>query len=96
MEVQDRLLRAYRERTAAAVALARMAIELGYKAGIGKDDNDSWDDEWRVVLYVDTPAGQVSWHIAPTDQDLLRDLPKYNGKWDGTFRSRDSSFCYWK
>lgn len=92
----DRLSRAYSERTAAAVGMARFALMCGYRAGVGKDGNEAWDDEWRVVLYVDTPAGQVSWHIAPPDQHLLAGLPEYEGDWDGTFRSRDGSFAVWE
>lgn len=89
---EDRLERAYTERAYAAVGMAKMALLAGYKAGIGKDSNENWDNEWRTVLYVDTPGGQVSWHIAPKDLHLLKDLPKYEEEWDGTFRSRDGSF----
>lgn len=91
----ERLKRAYSERTACAVAMARFALMCGFKAGVGKDSNLDWDDDWRVVLYVETPAGQVSWHIAPHDQHMLDGLPAYEGQWDGTFRSRDGSFCKW-
>lgn len=94
--LEARIARVYSERTAAAVAMARFALACGYTAGVGKDDNQSWDDEWRVVLYVDTPRGQVSWHIAPEDQPLLVGLPKYEGEWDGTFRSRDGWFSQWE
>lgn len=80
---------AYTERTIAAVLLAKAALAAGGKAGVGKDDNEDWDDEWRVVLYVDTPAGQFSWHIAPNDQHMLEDIPAYGGKWDGTFNSKN-------
>ena len=95
MTTPDRISRAYSERTAAAVGMARFALMCGFAAGIGKDGNEHWDDEWRVVLYIDTPTGQVSWHIAPEDQHLLSGLPAYEGVWDGTFRSRDGSFCKW-
>lgn len=86
----------YTERAFAAIALARMALLAGFKAGVGKDDKEQNDDEWRVVLYVETPAGQVSWHIAPDDQTLLEGLPAYDGVWDGSFRSRDGSFAFWE
>ncbi|MBO9428059.1 hypothetical protein [Sulfitobacter sp. R18_1] len=91
----ERVSRAYSERAAAAVAMARFALMSGYNAGVGRDSNEDWDDEWRVVLYVDTPGGQVSWHISPDDQHFLEGLPNYEGDWDGTFLSRDGSFLKW-
>lgn len=93
-EAQERINRAYSERAACAVALARMALQLGYKAGTGIDSSTN-EDEWRVVLYVDTPNGQVSWHIAPVDQYLLKDIPAYEGAWDGTFKSREGNWAIW-
>lgn len=89
----DRLNRAYTERSIASVLLAKSAIALGFKAGVGTDDNVDWEDQWRVVLYVDLPHGQISWHISPEDQHLLDGLPKYEGKWDGTFNSRSAEFA---
>ena len=83
---------AYTERAAAAVGMAKLTLALGGNAGTGMCDNKSWSDQWRVVLYVDTPGGQVSWHIAPRDQHMLKGLPEYVGEWDGTFKSRDGSF----
>lgn len=87
-DIDDRLSRAYRERCILMVALAKMSLHCGMKAGVGKDDNETWDDEWRTVLYADTPMGQVSIHPGPENLDLLEGLPQYDGKWDGTFRSR--------
>lgn len=92
MENQERLDRAYTERAYAAAALAKMAIKAGFNAGVGLDDREDVDRQWRVVLYVDTPGGQASWHIAPKDQHVLEGIPEYTGKWDGMFKSRDGSF----
>lgn len=93
--MENRLDRAYSERAYVAAAMARMAIMLGFEAGTAKDGNENATDEWRVVLCVDTPAGQVSWHIHPDDQWVLEGLPEYKKPWDGTFRSRDGSFAKW-
>jgi hypothetical protein len=90
--MEERTQRAYTERTIVAVALAKFALSQGFKAGTGLDDNIEWDDDWRVVLYVNTPAGQMSWHIAPDDQHMLEGLPAYDGKWDGKFSGRDPEF----
>lgn len=91
----DHSKRAYSERAYAVAALARMALMCGFNAGVGKDDREDCPDEWRVVVYVDTPMGQVSWHCHPDDQWVLKGLPEYTGKWDGTFKSRDGSFAIW-
>lgn len=92
----DRTNRAYSERAACAVALARMAIQAGFQAGVGTDTSAE-SVEWSRVLYIDTPNGQVSWHIAPADQHLLEGLPLYHGEWDGTYKSREqgSPWAIW-
>lgn len=84
--------RAYSQRAIAAVALAHTVLCYGGTAGTGLDSREDQPDAWRVVLYVDTPAGQLSWHIAPDDQPMLKGLPVYNGKWDGTFHSSNTDF----
>ena len=83
---------AYTERNIAVSLLALVALRLGYKAGIGKDNNEDWEDEWRNVVYVDLPSGQVSYHIAPHDMECTASLPEYKGKWDGSFNSKDITF----
>jgi len=74
----------YSERNRLAVAFARMALAAGFKAGTGVDPDET---KWPVV-YVETPNGQVSWHIASHDADILSGLPVYEGQWDGTYRAR--------
>lgn len=65
---------AYYDRDLLAQALARMALEMGYKAGVRFRDT-----EWPII-YVDLPTGQVSWHIK--QEELLQGLPDYPGEWD--------------
>ena len=80
----------YRERAALAVAFARLALSCGWRAGAHFTEDES---QWSV-LYVDLPNGeQVSWHIAPSDEDLLADLPTYTGEWNGKFTGRDATWC---
>jgi len=83
---------AYSQRAIAAVAFAHTVIALGGTAEVGKDSREDRLDCWRVVLYVDTPAGQLSWHIAPQDQPMLQGLPEYVGKWDEMYNSADVDF----
>ncbi len=83
----------YRERAALAVAFARLALASGWKAGVVHPPGWPFSAQWSV-LYVDLPNGeQVSWHIAPDDEDLLADLPAYAGQWNGKFTGRDAAWC---
>lgn len=71
---------AYRERNALVAALIRVG---GYPAEVVMaPDTEGW---W--IVYAETPAGQVSWHISPDDMDLFRDWPVAFGSkdspWDG-------------
>ena len=84
--------KAYSERNRAVIMFAKIANRLGLRAGVGLDDNTSWDDEWGNVVYIDLPEGQVSWHIAPSEVHLLEGLPKYEGEWDGTYRKNEDNF----
>ncbi len=83
---------AYTQRAIAAIAFARTVLANGGSAGIGVDGREDQPSNWRVVLYVDTPAGQLSWHIAPSDQYMLEGIPKYEKQWDGTFNSSNTDF----
>lgn len=70
---------AYRERNILVVLLARLALSLGQRAGVGYDPKEP---AWPVV-FIETSAGQVSWHFSPEDAALAADLPRYEGRWDG-------------
>lgn len=65
----------YAERNAAALAFANLAVLAGWNVGCLTDD-----PEWPVVL-VDTPHGQVSWHVSAAE--LPDGFPPYPGEWDG-------------
>lgn len=85
----------YRQRNALAVALAKVVLLHGGRAGRGFDSDPTkdWDSAWRNVVYVDVPGvGQVSWHLSPDDLHLLKDLPRYPGEWDGTSKGRDPTW----
>lgn len=84
----ERLMKngAYNERNMVVVGLAKLALHLNYKAGIGKHEPagaPDWDPEWLNVVYVDLPSGQVSWHVHDDEMYLFDFLPPYEGKWDG-------------
>ena len=78
---------AYDERNRCVAAMAKMGIALGWTCGIGVHDvtnePDGWDPEWLNIVYIDTPAGQASWHIHDRDLTLFAHLPRYEKPWDG-------------
>lgn len=68
---------AYYDRNQAVMAFARLAEAQGWTVGIAEDpDAPQWP-----VLYVDTPEGQVSWHL-PKD-GITGKFDRYKGEWDG-------------
>lgn len=74
-ELKESLNAAYRERAILVFALAR---ELG-GAWVGIDPAEP---DWPV-LYIETEAGQMSWHFSPSDANLLEEFPHRDGVWDG-------------
>lgn len=75
----------YKERNQCVALVARMAIALGCKAGLGKHDpsDTSWDPEWLNIVFIDLPTGQVSWHFHDRELPLFEGLPAYEKPWDG-------------
>lgn len=67
----------YAERNAIVLAFAHMAELMGWEVGRGTDVSEP---DWPV-LFIDTPAGQVSWHFRA--EDMPSTMPWYQGIWDG-------------
>lgn len=78
---------AYRERNQLVALLAGLAkSELpGWHAWLGKHEEDSlWDPEWMNIVFIETPAGQLSWHIHDSEMQFFTGLhPTLYKKWDG-------------
>lgn len=69
---------AYRERAQLVAHLASL-----YPSQIAYTDPEAPD--WAVVT-VESPTGQMSWHVAPRDMDLFEHVERQNGlvlPWDG-------------
>lgn len=75
---------AYAERNQCVALLARMALAVGWRAGVAQHpaEDTAWEDDWRTIVFIDLPTGQVSWHFHDSELHLLAGLPKYPGKWD--------------
>lgn len=63
----------YRERAHLVALLTRL-----YPAHIGYTDSEEPD---YAVVMLETPAGQLSWHIAPDDMDLFQHVPETDDSW---------------
>jgi hypothetical protein len=74
---------AYEERNRCVALIARMAIALGFKAGVTRTAIEGWSEDWHGCVYVELPTGQASWHFHDSQAYLFEGLPSYEGKWDG-------------
>ncbi|MBT2505132.1 hypothetical protein J7I98_04315 [Streptomyces sp. ISL-98] len=84
-DVREAMLRAEQERDGAYRERAHFVAYLAslYPAHIGHTDPDAPD--WAVVI-VQTPAGQMSWHVTTRDMDLFEHVPRSYPSlpgWDG-------------
>jgi hypothetical protein len=73
-----RLEGAYAERTLLILALCAL-----FPSGLKKAPVRGMPREFETAVYVDTPAGQMSWHIHEDDLPAFAHLPPYPGGWDG-------------
>lgn len=76
---------AYGERDRCVALIAKMAVALGYKAGIGRhpESDEKWERDWMNIIFIELPTGQVSWHIHDSELSFFDGLPKYSEPWDG-------------
>lgn len=47
------------------------------------DEDKSWEDDWRWIVYIDLPTGQASWHIHDSERELFNHLDVRENRWDG-------------
>ena len=69
---------AYMERNMLVAFLASM-----YPSGIRRTNIEGWDPEWHGCVYIDTPAGQMSWHYHDSQAAFFEGLPPYTKEYDG-------------
>ena len=66
---QARLNGVYEERDRLVALISSI-----YPSHLARHEGEDWDDDWRNVVYIETPEGQLSWHIS--DNEVEND-------WDG-------------
>lgn len=45
--------------------------------------DEEWDPEWRTIVFVNSPAGQLSWHVHCSEISMFSHLPQCSNDWDG-------------
>jgi hypothetical protein len=73
------------------VALAK---QHSWDYGVALDDKARRGHPFDHVIYVDTPHGQVSWHVSRTS--LSEDFPAYTKAWSGLRDSRQVLQRLWR
>lgn len=77
--MSEQLNAVYTERAHLVAALSKL-----FPASVEDHVGEEWDDDWRNVVFIDLPTGQVSWHISTSDLHLFSHLPRHAGRtWDG-------------
>lgn len=61
---------AYHERDQVVAALAALASISGWPVWLAKHVGP-WEDDWRNIVFIGTPHGQVSWHYHDSERDLF-------------------------
>ena len=70
---------AYSERNALVAFIASM-----YPSCLARHVGDPWEDDWRWIVFIDLPTGQVSWHIHDSELPQFDRLPRdRHAEWDG-------------
>ncbi len=73
----------YKECDLCIALLVQYAQWFGHRIGIKEHVGDDWDDEWRNVVFIDLPTGQVSWHLHKDELVNFPGVEPYPGEWDG-------------
>lgn len=72
------------DRSLTAALLTRMAGALGLHACLARDE--SAEPGWKHVVYVELPAGQVSWRVRDEELSLFSHMMVEPCEWDGHTR----------
>lgn len=72
---------AYAERNNLVAALARL-----FPSSLERhpDEDETWEDDWRWIVFINLPTGQASWHIHDSELEKFSTIPRFRGwQWDG-------------
>ncbi len=88
-ELHQQKDQAYKERdmvlALAASAIDALAPQGVVKAWLGRhqEDDPNWEDDWRNVVFIQLPTGQLSWHIHDSELPWFAGLSRDSRPWDG-------------
>lgn len=72
---------AYSERNRLVCALSKL---FPSRLERHPDSDTAWEDDWRWIVFIDTPKGQASWHIHDSELAWFDHLKRTDGNsWDG-------------
>lgn len=79
-DLEDQKDAAYEERNRLVAALTKR-----FPAYLARhpEYDESWEDDWRWIVFVDLPTGQVSWHIHDSERHRFAHLRVDANRWDG-------------
>lgn len=70
---------AYHERDMLVCALSKL-----FPSYLARhDEKEEWEDDWRWIVYIEIPTGQVSWHIHDSEIEMFVHLEVKENNWDG-------------
>jgi hypothetical protein len=46
-------------------------------------EQEQWEEDWRWIVCIHTPAGQMTWHIHDSEHGLFQHLEQGDNDWDG-------------
>ncbi len=94
-KLTDQKNAAYAERNRVVALLARMALALEWRAGgsLHPSADTTWEPDWRTIVFIELPTGQVSWHFHDSERWMLIGLPRYEGAWDGHSTAQKYERC---
>lgn len=72
---------AYKERDALVSALSNI-----FPSSLERhpDEDISWENDWRWIVFIDLPTGQATWHIHDSELSMFDHLKRFQGRvWDG-------------
>lgn len=79
IEIEKVKNNAYRERNELVALISKLFP--AYKTRHPEDEE--WEDDWRWIIVIDLPTGQVSWHIHDDEISLFSHLQEGVNSWDG-------------
>ena len=86
LEAQNEVLRkqkdgAYEERNRLVAALSKLLPSWLERH---PEEDVDWEDDWRWIVFIDPPSGQMSWHIHDSELEWFNHLTRRIGnRWDG-------------